>query len=79
MLRAKDWILFIEKWLGRMENLVDKIVIVDNGSTDGTYEIIKSHPKVTMLEQTEGFHEGRDRIMLLKMAKSRNPDWLGCR
>jgi len=76
MLRVKDGILFIERWLGRMENLVDEIVVVDNGSTDGTFEIIKRHPKVTMLERTEGFHEGRDRIILLEMAKKRNPDWL---
>jgi len=40
MLRVKDGILFAEQWLARTSELVDEIVAVDNGSTDGTYEIL---------------------------------------
>ena len=75
MLRVKDGMTFINEWLENMARLVDEIVVVDNGSTDGTYELLKSHPKVVDITKTEGFHEGRDKIMVYEMARKRNPDW----
>jgi glycosyltransferase involved in cell wall biosynthesis len=75
MVRVKDGILFVEEWLKCFERLVDEIVVVDNGSTDGTFEILKQHPKVVDIVQTEGFDEGRDKILVYKMARKRNPDW----
>jgi len=76
MLRVKDGILFIDRWLENIGSLVDEIVVVDNGSNDGTLEKLKAHPKVTDIKETVGFHEGRDRIMLLEMARERKADWL---
>jgi glycosyltransferase involved in cell wall biosynthesis len=76
MLRVKDGILFIEEWLNRMAVLVDEIVAVDNGSTDGTLEILQRHPKVVVLEQTEGFDEGRDKILAYERVRERKPDWV---
>lgn len=75
MVRVKDGILFVKEWLNVMEKLVDDIVVVDNGSTDGTLEILKAHSKVVAIESTIGFDEGRDKILVYEMARKRNPDW----
>jgi len=76
MLRVKDGILFVREWLENLEKLADEIVALDNGSTDGTYEALKAHPKVVDIIRTEGYNEGRDKNMLYAMARKRKPDWL---
>lgn len=75
LLRVKDGILFVNEWLSVMSELVDEIVVVDNGSTDGTVEILRAHPKVADLQVTHGFDEGRDKILAYNMARARKPDW----
>ena len=75
-LRVKNAKLFIDEWLNCYEKLADGIVAVDNGSTDGTYEKLKNHPKVLAIRQTEEFDEGRDIKILLELAKEQKPDWL---
>lgn len=75
MLRVKDGKLFVKDWLQNLEPLVDEIVALDNGSSDGTFEALKAHPKVVDIVRTEGYNEGRDKNMLYAMARKRNPDW----
>lgn len=75
MLRVKDGIFFVHEWLENVEKLVDEIVVVDNGSTDGTFEVLKAHPKVVDVVQTKGFNEGRDKNLVYGMARKRSPDW----
>jgi glycosyltransferase involved in cell wall biosynthesis len=75
MLRVKDGMFFAKEWLECFELLADEIVVLDNGSTDGTYEILKAHPKVVDIIRTEGYNEGRDKNLLYAHVRKRNPDW----
>lgn len=75
MLRVKDGMRFASDWLQCFEKLADEIVVLDNGSTDGTYELLQAHPKVVDSARTEGYNEGRDKNMLYAMLRKRKPDW----
>lgn len=41
---------FVDKWLDSMSE-ADYVVVLDTGSTDGTYEKLKNDPRVTRVEQ----------------------------
>ncbi|MFA5029397.1 MAG: glycosyltransferase [Patescibacteria group bacterium] len=76
LMRVKNEIDLIRESLSRLSELADEIIIVDNGSTDGTERVYGEFPKVIKILETVGFNEGRDKIMLLSEAKTRHPDWL---
>ena len=76
MLRVKDGMLFADEWLRCFEKLADEIVVLDNGSTDGTFELLQVHPKVTDIIRTEGYNEGRDKNLLYEHVRRRKPDWI---
>ncbi|MBC8035586.1 MAG: glycosyltransferase family 2 protein [Chitinophagaceae bacterium] len=75
MLRVKDGVFFVHEWLKCFEKIADEIVVLDNGSTDGTFEILNAHPKVAAIQRTFDYHEGRDKILMYELARSRQPDW----
>lgn len=47
---CKNEINFVHKWIDSMSE-ADYIVVLDTGSTDGTYEILKEDPRITRVEQ----------------------------
>ncbi len=75
MLRVKDGITFVCEWLDCFEKLADEIVVLDNGSTDGTDQVLLAHPKVVDLVRTEGYNEGRDKNLMYAHVRDRKPDW----
>lgn len=75
--RIKDSILTASEFLYRLSQLVDGVVIVDNGSTDGTEQVYQYFSDFVLdIRHTEGFDEGRDRQLCLEAARAFNPDWI---
>jgi 2-polyprenyl-3-methyl-5-hydroxy-6-metoxy-1,4-benzoquinol methylase len=78
MMRIKNEEEYIEQTLQMAAKVADGFVILDDGSTDRTPELCRSHPKVIRYEyQKEPItDEARDKNRLLGMALDENPDWL---
>jgi 2-polyprenyl-3-methyl-5-hydroxy-6-metoxy-1,4-benzoquinol methylase len=78
MLRVKNEERWIEKCLTSLLDLVDGIVILDDGSTDRTREITRTFPKVLRYEYitSPDVNEVRDKNLLLSWTLKFNPDWI---
>lgn len=76
IVRAKNNIRTIGLCLQRLSDLADEIIVIDNESTDGTLQEYQRFPKIVSILHSTGYHEGRDKIILLAEAKKRNPDWI---
>jgi predicted TPR repeat methyltransferase len=78
MLRIKNEEEYIEQTLLMAAKVADGFVILDDGSTDRTPELCRSHPKVIRYAyQNEPVtDEVRDKNRLLRMALDESPDWL---
>jgi glycosyltransferase involved in cell wall biosynthesis len=50
-LLVKDEDDIIEECINHISQYCDYIVVLDNGSTDGTYELCKKHPRVNYCMQ----------------------------
>ena len=69
ILRIKNGLPFVEECLSKLSELVDEIIVLDNGSTNSTLDIYKKFKKIVTILFTKNYHESRDQNMLLRAAK----------
>lgn len=71
---------YLRQMLESASEYVDEIVILDDNSTDDTYDICKSYPKVVCIERVQGVdfatNESAPRRRLFDMTCETNPDWI---
>lgn len=73
---VKDEADIIKEMLDNNSKFCDGFCVIDNGSTDGTYDIVKNHPAV--IEVVQDFGEFDERRMIkdmLIMADKYKADW----
>jgi len=77
-LRVKNEEANLPRCLANLERFCDHIVAYDDGSTDRTLQILKSHPKVRHVVSFEKdfYHETMDRSIALALAALTEPDWI---
>lgn len=77
-LRVKNEARHLPRCLANLERFCDHIVAYDDGSTDGTLEILRAHPLVrhVVTFEKDYYHETMDRSIALALASLTEPDWI---
>ena len=77
-LNIKNEKRFLKDQLSSLSTYVDEIIIVDDGSNDGSIELYKNFEKVkVVVSKNEGIREEvKDWNLLIKIARERNADWI---
>jgi glycosyltransferase involved in cell wall biosynthesis len=66
--KNEAWIL--DRFLAVTSQFADQIIIADQYSTDGSVQICKQHPKVTLIaNQSQTFNEAERQVLLLNAAR----------
>ncbi len=81
MMRVKNGEDYIERTLTKLSEMCDSIVVlIDQHTTDNTYEIVRKFPKVVRLgkEPPHEYNEAYSRNTILKWAQETECDWIWC-
>lgn len=79
LLQARNEERFLPGWLASIAPAVDGIVALDDGSTDGTAELLRAHPKVIeLLQNPPGaqWDERGNQVSLVKAGRRHGATWL---
>src|SRR6188768_2671630 len=77
MLRVKNEARWIERCIGSILPLCERVLVLDDHSTDDTVALCAAMPKVTVFPSPfTGLDEARDKNYLLEFATALNPDWI---
>lgn len=70
------------QWMERAiksQHFCERIIVLDDHSTDNTVEICKSFSNVDVITNpSERYEEGAVRTLLLDASRKYNPDWVAC-
>jgi len=77
LLRVKNESRWIERSIGSILPLCERVLVFDDHSTDDTVQLCASLPKVTVLPSPfQGLNEARDKNYLLEQAEPLKPEWI---
>lgn len=73
---VKDEADIISATIEHMLTQVDDIIVADNGSTDGTREILESYP-ITVIDDPEvGYYQSYKMTRLARVARNQGAEWI---
>ena len=73
---CKDEADVIEQIVAHMLGEVDVVLVADNGSTDGTREILESLPVVVKDDPDVGYYQSQKMTALAHEARAKGADWI---
>ena len=77
VMRVKDEAPYIERAISSLLPLCGEIIVLDDGSTDATPDIVRSFDSVRYIRQDDlPMDEGRDRSLLFRKALELEPAWI---
>lgn len=77
LLRVKNEARWIERCVGSILPLCDRVIVLDDHSTDDTREICASLEKTSVIVSPfSGTDEARDKNFLLNIAMHSHPEWI---
>jgi len=70
---------FLPRWLDAISKLADEVVAIDDGSNDGSLDILRGHPIVTeVVAKKRGRQtDTQDHRRMTQMALDHGADWIG--
>jgi len=81
LLQARNEQRFLPGWLENVAPAIDGIIALDDGSEDGTAELLSAHPKTLELIRNpagQAWNERANQMALIKAGRRHGADWLLC-